>query len=178
MFPTWPIKIRNLTLVLSLLLLRGSSLESRNIDSLVAYSPKQFINLWPWWPFEDYKLFVLPNVFQLVLAFVVISRLCITKSNIKVSRLCFIIAFDRHDHFFFLFGPLLMLFTLLLDQSSVARIPTVSIHHAFHQWFYTIIQRSCKSSLPFLPLELKALVMWRSIFKVCICFLFICLFLY
>lgn len=63
----------------------------------------------------------------------------------------------------FLFVPLLMLFTLLLDQSSVARIPTVSVHHAFHQQFYTIIQRSlcksCKSSLPFLPLGVKTLVL-------------------
>ena len=140
-------------------------IKKHSYISLVAFSPKQFINLWPWWPFEDYKLFVLLNVFQLVLAFVGIFRLCITESNIKVSRLCFIIAFYRLDHLFFLFVPLLMLFILLLDQNSVARIPTVSIHHAFHQWFYTIIQRSCKSSLPFLPLEFKALVMWRSIFQ-------------
>ena len=149
--------------------------------SLVAYSLKQFINLWPWWPFEDDKLFVLLNVFNLYwLSW--LYQIMYHRKEYQSIKAMFYHSFLSTQSPFFLFVPLLMLFTLLPDQSSVARIATVSVHHAFHQWFYTIIQRSlykpCKSSLPFLPLGVKTLVWWRSIFKVCVCSLFICLFLY
>lgn len=153
--------------------------HSYYISLVSSFSLKQFINPWPSWPFEDYRLVILQNVFQFGLAFMIISRLYNTERNIKVSVLCFLTTFCWVDHIFFV--QLLTLFILWLYQSSVVRIPEVSIHHAFHHWFCAIIQRSlykaCKSSSPFLPLELKKKVVWRKYFKVCN-MLLIYLFLY
>lgn len=88
------INSKNLTLMYHLhLILRGSRSASSTVFtyyiSLVSFRLKQFLHLWLSWPFEDYRLVILHNVFEFGLAFMIRSGWCIIEGNIKVSKLCF-----------------------------------------------------------------------------------------
>lgn len=138
-------KIKNLTQMYRFhLILRGSRSESSSVFSyyisLASFNLKQFPNLWPSQPFEDYKLVILQNVLQFGLALIIRSRWYIIGSKIKVLMLCF-------SHYILSNGlgvfvcPTTYGFILLLDQSVFTKIPEIGILYMFHQRFYTVIQR-------------------------------------
>ena len=118
------IKIRNLTWIYHFhLILRGSGSEMTGIIryyiSLVSFSLRQFLNLWPLWPFKDYRLVILKLSFNLNwLSWLYPGH--ISLKRISKYQCCFPIIFYWVAHNFFF--PLLKLFPLWLDQNSVARI--------------------------------------------------------
>lgn len=102
------------------LILRGCRLESSsafNYIFSVSFNLKQFLKLWPSWPFEDYRLVILQNAFQFGLALMIRSRLYIIKRYIKVLTLVFSLYSIQLFRIFVC--PVTYMFVLLLNQSCV-----------------------------------------------------------